>query len=215
MHLKRQKVPKSWPIPRKGTKYVVRPQFNIKKGAPILIFLRDVLKVAQNRKEVKKAIHNKYILVNDKLVRNEKNTVLLFDKITIIPSKKYYKLNLSEFGKFELKEIKESESHHKIAKIKNKKILRGKKTQLNLSDGRNFLSDIKCNMDDSVIFDFKEGKIEKCLPLKEKVNVIVVAGKHAGKRGVINKMESKRKMAELDVGKRKINVLIKQIMVIE
>ena len=53
MHLKRQNTPKSWPIHRKGTKYIVRPQFNPRKGVPILILLRDMLKVAKNRKEVK------------------------------------------------------------------------------------------------------------------------------------------------------------------
>ena len=215
MHLKRQKVPKSWPIHRKGTKYVVRPKFNIKEGIPILVFLRDVLKVAQNKKEVKKAIHNKYILLNRKIVRNEKNSILLFDKIAILPSKKYYELNLSRFGKFVPEEIKESETHYKITKIIDKKILKGKKIQLNLSDGMNSISDIKCKINDSVIFDLKERKIKKCLALEEKVNVIVVAGKHTGKRGIINKIKSERKMVELDIDKKKINVLIKQIMVIE
>ena len=62
MHLKRQKVPKSWPITRKGTKYLVRPNSDIHSGIPILIILRDMLKIAQNRREVKRAIHEKNIL---------------------------------------------------------------------------------------------------------------------------------------------------------
>ena len=57
MHLKRQKIPKNWPIKRKGTKYLVRPNSNLTKGIPILIILRDMLKVAQNRREVKRIIH--------------------------------------------------------------------------------------------------------------------------------------------------------------
>ncbi len=215
MHLKRQKIPKIWPLARKGTKYVVRANFNLKEGIPILVALRDMIKIAQNRKEVKRALHNKHILLNNKVVRNEKNSLTLFDKLTISPLKKHYKLNLSKFGKFEFEEIKESEVYHKISKIVDKKILKGKKIQLNLSGGRNFLSDIKCNVNDSVTVDFKQGKIIKCLPLAQKAKVIVFAGKHTGVRGIINKIKTERKMAELEANKKKINVLIKQIIVIE
>jgi small subunit ribosomal protein S4e len=112
-------------------------------------------------------------------------------------------------------EVKENETNQKIAKIINKKILKGKKVQINLSDGRNFISDLKCNVGDSVSISFKDKKIEKCWPLKEGANVIVFAGKHAGKRGEILKLKKERKMASLDTKKEKINVLIKQIMVTE
>ncbi len=215
MHLKRQKIPKNWPIPRKGTKYVVKPNFNQEKGIPMLIVLRDILKVAQNRKEVKKAIHSKNILLNGKILKNEKNSALLFDTITIVPSKKYYKIKLGKNKKFVVDEIKEKESHEKISKIINKKTLKGKKTQLNLSDGRNFVTDLKCNVDDSVLINLKNRKIEKCFPLKEKVKASIFGGKHAGEEGVINKILTERKMAEVTVNKNIVNVLIKQLIVIE
>ena len=57
MHLKRQKIPKKWPVPRKGTTYVVKPSFNLKHGIPILVILRDILGLAQNKKEVKLEFH--------------------------------------------------------------------------------------------------------------------------------------------------------------
>jgi len=215
MHLKRQKVPKKWPINRKGTKYVIRPNQNLKDGIPILVFLRDMIKIAQNRKEVKKAIHEKNILINGRPVRNEKNSVVLFDKITIVPAKKNYKLNLSEFGKFYSEEIKEEKSYYKIAKIKNKKVLKGKKIQINLSDGRNYFCEIDCKINDSVIIDFKNKKVTKCLPLKENEKVIIFAGKHSGKRGKIIKIKNERKMAEIETKEKKINVLLNQIMVVE
>jgi len=220
MHLKRQKVPRNWPIYRKGTKYVVRGNFNLDKSIPILIVLRDILQIAQNRKEVKRALHEKHVLLNNKIVKDEKNSALLFDTITIIPSKKYYRIEFSNKGKFDVKEIKENETNYKIAKVVDKKILKGKKIQLNLSDGRNFLSDIKCKVNDSVLTNFKDKKIEKCLPFKEKAKVIIFSGKHSGKIGVINKIKTERKMAGLSVKKdskekEEINVLIKQLMVIE
>jgi len=214
-HLKRHKIPKNWPVARKGNTYVVRPKFGLNKGIPILVLLRDLLKVAKNRKEVKRAIHEKNILVNTIPVRDERNSVQLFDKISLVPSKKNYKLNLAHNGKFIVNEIKESEVNQKIAKIINKKVLKGKKMQINLSDGRNFISKIKCNVGDSVSIIFKDKKIDKCWPLKEGANVIVFAGKHAGKRGKISKLKTERKMAALDSKDGKINVLIKQMMVTE
>jgi len=215
MHLKRQKSPKNWPIYRKGTKYIVRPRSNIGKGLPLLVVLRDVLGIAQNRKEVKKALYEKQILVNNKVARDEKNNVLLLDTISILPMKKHYRLVLSDKGKFEVREIKEIGVNQKIAKVVNKRILKGKKIQLNLSDGRNFISDIKCNINDSVKINLKEKKIEGCLGLKEKAEVIVFAGKHSGGMGVIKKINKEKKMAELDINKKIVNTLISQFMVIE
>ncbi len=214
-HLKRRKTPKTWPVPKKGTKYIVRPNFGLNKGLPILIILRDILKIAQNKKEVKRAIQKRNILLNNNLIKSEKDVVQLFDKITLIPSKKYFQLTLDDHGKFCVEEIKKGDVDKKISKISNKKTLKKKKTQINLSDGRNYINDIKCNVNDSVIIDLKNKKITKCLPLKEKANVLVINGKHSGKRGKIERIIDEMKMAELKIGGEKINVLIKQIMVIE
>ena len=216
MHLKRQEVPKSWPVYRKGTKYVVRPDSNLEAGMPLLVILRDVLKIVQNRKEARRAVFLKQILVNNKIPRDEKSPVLLFDTISLIPAKKNYRLDLSEKGKFKLREINESEVNRKPAKVVNKKILKGKRIQLNLQDGRNFLSDMKCEINDSVLVNFREKKIEKCLPLKEDSKAMVFAGKHSGKRGNIKTLDREKKIVELETDdKEKINVLLEQIIVTE
>lgn len=215
MHLKRHKSPKNWPIYRKGTKYIVRSLSNLEKSVPILIILRDMLGFVQNRKEAKSVIHKKNILLNNKPVSDEKNAVSLFDVIEIVPMKKNYRLELSEKGKIMVKEIDKKEAQKKVSKISNKTILKGKKVQLNLLDGRNFISDIKCKTGDSVLIDLDKNKIEKHLPLKEKVNAFVFAGKHAGKRGKINQLDMEKKMAEIDYKGSKVNVLIKQIIIVE
>jgi len=244
-HLKRQNIPKNWPIARKGNTFAVKPLS--KKGIPLLIVLRDLLKIAQTREEVKTAIQKKHLLINNRVVKDEKIGMALFDTLSILPSKIYYRLELSEKGKFELNEIKEDESNKKIAKIINKKMIIGKKIQLNLDDGENFLVEPKfsCMTNDSVVINFKDKKIEKCLPLKEKSKVIIFSGKHSGKTGQIEKIilektqnlkakthpkeghkgdfsinpsESQtkgRKMAIIDSKNEKINVLIQQILVTE
>jgi small subunit ribosomal protein S4e len=214
-HLKRHKVPKNWPVPRKGTTFVVRPNANLEGGLPILIVLRDVLEIAETKREVKKAINSKKILINGKIPKSERNSVSLFDTIRIVPSNKNYKISLKNNGKFDVEEISEKESGKKISKIMDKKMLPGKKIQLNLSDGRNILYEKESKTNDSVIIDLASKKIEKILPLKEKSKVIVFAGKHAGKKGEIEKLDLKKKMALINTDQDGINVLIKQIMVIE
>src|SRR3990172_2674503 len=189
MHLKRQKVPKSWPTYRKGTKYVVRPRSAPGAGVPLLLVARDMLHVAQNRKEVKRAIFLKQILVNNSVPRDEKKAVLLFDTVSIVPAGKNYRLDLTEKGKFELIEIKAAEANKKAAKIVNKKVLKGKNTQLNFNDGRNLISDLNCRVNDSVLLNFKEKGAEKCLPLENGASIVVFSGKHAGKRGEIKEVD--------------------------
>jgi small subunit ribosomal protein S4e len=210
-HLKRQAVPKEWPIARKGTTFVVKSS---SKGVPVLVVLRDMLRIAQNRKEVKKAIHMKHLIISNKVVNDEKKCLELFDILTIIPSKKNYKLILSEKGKYDLEEISEKETKEKIAKIIDKKSLKNKKVQLNLWDGRNYITDIKCEVNDSVIIDLEKNKISKCIPLKEKTKVLVIGGKHAGLSGVIETLKPELKMVEIKTNTSKFNVLIKQLMVV-
>ena len=57
-HLKRQNIPKNWPVPKKGSTFIVRAS---SKGIPVLVLLRDVLKIARTRKEIKRAIFEKNI----------------------------------------------------------------------------------------------------------------------------------------------------------
>jgi small subunit ribosomal protein S4e len=214
-HLAREGASKKWPIERKGTTYVVKPRENTEEGVPFLIVLREMTKLAQNRREAQRIIHSKQVLGNGKPIKDDKNNMLLFDTLNIIPLKKCYRLELSENGKFYLDEINESESEKKIAKVIGKKVLKGKKTQLNLSDGRNFLSDIKCDMNDSVLINLKDGKLEKCIPMKEKTNVVVFSGKHIGKKGEVIQLNLKEKIAKIKVKDKEINILINQLIAIE
>ena len=113
-HLKRQEAPLNWPIARKGTTFVVK---NNSKGIPVLVILRDLMKIAKDRKEVKKAINKKDLIISGKPVNDEKKSLELFDVLTIIPSKKSYRLILSQKGKYDIEEVSEKDSKIKISKI--------------------------------------------------------------------------------------------------
>ena len=197
-HLKRQNIPKNWPIARKGNTFAVKPLS--KKGIPLLIVLRDLLKIAQTREEVKTAIQKKHLLINNRVVKDEKIGMALFDTLSILPSKIYYRLELSEKGKFELNKIKEDESNKKIAKILPLK----EKSKVIIFSGKH---------------SGKTGQIEKII-LEKTQNLKAKTHPKEGHKGdfSINPSESQtkgRKMAIIDSKNEKINVLIQQILVTE
>lgn len=204
MHLKRNDMPKSWPLARKGTTYVVRPM-NMKIGVPVLIALRDMLEVAENRKEAEQIINNGKVQLNNKKVQSVKLAVGLFDNLKL--DNKNYKLVLKN-RKFKLEE---SHDENKIIKVIGKKMLKGKKLQINLNDGRNFITKEKVNTGDSVLLNTKENKIEKILELKEHANVMFISGKHIGEYGKIEKIEGSRIIVKAE---EKINSNIENLMVV-
>ncbi len=206
MHVKRQSIPKSWPIPRKGTKYIVVASHDKKNGIPLLILLRDVLEVARNKKEVKKILNSRIVSVNGKTVKKENFSALPFDVIKI--GEKNYELTFSDKRKFMLKETERKE---RILKVINKKILKNKKTQLNLIFGKNIVSEEKVGVGDSVVLI--DGKISKILPLSEGREAVVFSGKYSGRQGKLEKIENR--IATLSHKNEKINVPIKNIMVVK
>ncbi|MCA9487662.1 MAG: KOW motif-containing protein [Nanoarchaeota archaeon] len=211
-HSKINATPKTWPIPRKGKTFIVNPKST---GIPLIVIMRDILNLVGTRKELKRIIHEKNITVSGKEVYDEKKNIELFDTISLKPLKKSYRLTFDEKGKYSLEEIKDSDALSKISKIVNKKTLKKKKSQINLFDGRNYLTDQKVSVNDSVLIDLKGHSIKKVLPFKEKANVLVIGGKHTGKIGTVEKINNELKMAEIKTKQGKFNVLIKQLMVTE
>lgn len=207
MHLKRKASPKIWPVHKKGTKYIVVPN---EKGLPLLVAIRDMLKVAQDKKEAKKIIHESQVHVNGNVVKDEKYALKLFDVLKL--QNKNYRLTFLN-KKYSLHEIPEKESKTKIVKIIGKKIMRGKKMQANLSDGRNYILTKECKTGDSALVNLAEKKIEHFIPLKEKSKVFVSSGKHIGKTGTVEKIHNN--LAEIKTDSEKINVNLESLIALE
>ena len=151
------------------------------KGISLLFILRDILKIARTRKEAKYMTLNGLVKVNEVQRRNENFPVQVFDVVNLEAAKKNYRLEIVN-RKYSLKEISNKEAETKIIKIEGKKILKNKKTQMNLADGQNIITKEKFNVGDSIIFNNKKKTIEKVLPLKKGVTIEVISGKHAGKK---------------------------------
>ena len=67
---------------QKGTKYLIVPSHSKKSGIPLLIVMREVLKLVNTRKELKKILLENKVLVNNKPIREENYSLVLFDTLT-------------------------------------------------------------------------------------------------------------------------------------
>jgi len=191
MHLKRQSASKKLPIPRKGTAFIARALSNIDSSVPVVIAVRDILKLARTTREVKKMIDSKLLKINGRVVKDYRESLSIFN---ILEAGKNYVLTLLPTGKFTLQETKENE---RICKITNKKLLRGNKLQLNLHDGTNLISNEKFKVGDSLVLDFS-GKVKKHIKLEKGKDVIVIVGKYIGRKGKIHSLENNKASITLD-----------------
>jgi len=217
MHLKRKTIENFWPIPKKGTKYVAVPDHNQKESLPLIIVIRDMLKLVRNTKELKKLLYEKKVQVNHIIVHETNYPVSLFDVVILPEMKKNYRAILSKNKKLVLEEVNDKEAGTKVYKVINKKLLQKGNIQLNLMHGRNIVSKEKVNTGDSIIFDLKESKILKIIPVEKGRTAFVNKGKHAGTSGKINDIIERggKKIAKITSDSNKLNVWVKNIIVTE
>lgn len=209
-------MPKTWPISRKGTKYIAVTRHAKNRGISLLAILRDVLKLVKTRKEVKHFILNGEVKVNNKIRKDELFPVQVFDVVSLEKIKKNYRLNIVN-KKFKLEEVSGKDSGKKIVKISGKKNLDKGVVQMNLEDGQNFITKTSFNVGDSVLLNTTENKIEKVLPLKEKAKVEIISGKHAGEKGTLRSIETlaKSNSYHIKLKDKEVGLPLKTLLVIE
>ena len=154
MHQKRSKIPRAWPVARKGTKYLAIASHAKTKAIPLLFILRDILKIAKTREEARHFVLNGDVKINNKIRKDETFPVQVFDVVNLEKIKKNYRLVFVN-KKFSLKEISDKEAEKKIVKISGGKILGKNKVQMNLVDGINFIVKEKFNVNDSAVVNTK------------------------------------------------------------
>lgn len=208
--------PRTWITKRKGTKYLTRPYPGKLRdlSMPLNLVIRDLLKIVDLRKEVKIMLHQKDILVDGKLINTEKFPVGIFDIVSLPKIKKNYQIFINEKKRFDAREIKESEIANKPYKVIGKTTLKNGKSQLNLFNGRNVLSeDGKIKVNDSVIIDLKSGKIKDHLPIKSGSKAYIIGGTHLGNNGVIEKVSGHN--VKIKLGDSSFELQMKNIYVVK
>ena len=210
MYVKRNTINKSYPIPRKGTKYIAVPTHEKRTAIPLVVVVRDILKFVKNKKELQTLINEKKVYVNGKIIRNTNYGINLFDSIEFPSIKKYYRMVLRK-NKMDMEEINEKDSLNRVYKVINKKQLKNKKIQINLNNGKNIISSEKIKVGNFITLNHSDNKIEKIISLEKGSKVIVIKGKYKGVVGTIKGI-TKENFAEIKTeDNQNINVEFKNL----
>lgn len=223
-HLKRISSPKTWIIDRKYKTFITKPKpgaHSQDRGLPLGNILRDILKLSGTMGEIKKILNNNSILVDGKRRKDHRHIVGLFDVLTVELLKKSYRLLLDKKGRIVLKEIASPESNLKPCQVIGKKMLPKNKTQFNLYDGKNIISNVKAEVGDTLLLALMPTlEIKEVLKLQPGALIFLTKGKHSGDLGTLKEIKGNEVIyvkdgVEISTAKKYLFVLGKEKLVIK
>jgi small subunit ribosomal protein S4e len=154
---------------------------------PLVVIIRDLLKIVDNAREAKRVLNEGKVLVDGRVQKDFKLPVGIFDVISVPLLDQQYRMLKDEKGMFYLS-LLESGATKKLARIENKTVIKGKKQQLNLSDGSNKLAEGEFKVGDSLVLSIPEKNVEDRIEFKVGNLAMVVGGKHSGQTGKIKEI---------------------------
>ncbi len=202
-HLKRKPAPKMWPIHRKEAVWTVKPKpgpHSLSSSLPLGLIVRDILKFAKTGKESKNIISQEKITIDRKVRRDEHFLVGLMDVISILDTKKSYRVLPSRKGLF-LHPIKSGEDAFKLCRIEDKTTAKGGHVQLDLHDGTSYLlpeKDVYQTLD-VLKLSIPDRELLGHTKLTTGAPAIVTRGKNIGKYGKITTIEKKPNQKRRDL----------------
>ncbi|MBW3019205.1 30S ribosomal protein S4e [Candidatus Woesearchaeota archaeon] len=193
-HLKNYVVPKSWTLEKKKNVFSIRPQPGAHLSnfsVPVAHMLRT-LDLAGTVREIKYIMNSKAIIIDGEPVKNYRKPVGFMDCISIPALKRNFRVLLNEKGKLTYLEVPDSEIGKKLSRVEGRRTVKGGKIQLNLSDGRNVLSNVECKVGDSVLIAVPVQNITNVFPLEKGATIMLVNGKHTGMIGIVEDIKDNR-----------------------
>ena len=194
-----KKLTVTWAGKKKTNTYITVPRgaHPQDKCIPLVVVLRDLLKIADNSREARSVITSGKIIVDGNVCRDMKRGIGLFDVIEIPDLKKAYRMIIR--GKPRLIEIPVEEAKKKLCRVTGKTVLKKGKLQLNLHDGKNIITDVKdYSVNDSVLLSLPDQKISENVKFGPGCLVMINNGSVVKLKNVIRGLH--RKMV-LDDGK--------------
>ena len=194
-HMKRLTMPRSWPLPRKSSVWIQKPNpcgHPLDLCMPMGVILRDVLGVAQNRREAKKILHSKLVKVDGAIETDIGRGVGLMDVLTV--GDVSYKCVLDTNGKLRYRTIPAKEASTKICRVMGKTTIKGAKTQVHLHDGRNLLFDEnpEYKTGDSLVISLPDQEVKSYHKFEEGSIAYLTGGNHIGELATVRGQDIKR-----------------------
>ncbi|UCE45908.1 MAG: 30S ribosomal protein S4e [Methanobacteriota archaeon] len=183
-HLKRMTAPRRWSVPRKVSKWVMKPRsgpHGKEEAMPLAMILRDVLKVCDNARESMFVIGGRGVAVDGRIVTDPKFPVGLMDVVTLLKTGESYRMLLDYKGRLQLVKIDDKDKGWKLARIDGKNVVREGKVQLNLHDGRCLLlPKDQYRTGDVLKIEVPSQRIVKALKLDKGSLALLTGGSHPG-----------------------------------
>jgi small subunit ribosomal protein S4e len=192
-HLKRLAAPRTYRLHRKEKTWTIKAQpgpHATEQSLPLGLIARDYLGLCDTYKEVKRIIAHGEILVDGAIRKNHKFPCGLMDVISVPKMQKNYRIMYDQNGKLALVPIEGADAHWKLCLIKNKTIIKGKKIQLNLHDGRNMIVDKdEYKTGDVLKISFKDSKVTEVFKFEKGTVSLIIGGSHIGQLANIKDIE--------------------------
>jgi len=210
--LKRKPAPRFWPIHRKELPWILKPSsgsHSLQSCLPLTLVLRDILGVAQTRREAKMILSEGKVLVDGKIRQKDDFPVGLMDVISMPAADKYYRVMPSHKG-LVLNPISKEEADFKLLRVEDKTTVNNG-VQIALHDGSNMLvkvadpknrTEVTYETFDILKVNYADKQVASTLKTKEGNLAVITGGKNIGKSGKIveiEKTEAKKRRQALVV----------------
>ncbi len=194
--MKRIALPKSVKISdKKDNVWAVNPVAGPhpkKYCTPLLMLLRDVLKVARTAREARRILASRLVQV-DGVVRTDPDfPVGLMDVVSFPTLGKYYRLIVDWKGRIAPAEVEKDGASQKLVKVVKKHTSKGGKFNITFHDGRNMVSDNNVRVGDSVLIELPKAKLKKHLKLEKGSRCLIMEGKHVGSIVDLKEIEARK-----------------------
>ena len=194
-HMKRLTMPRSWPLTRKTDIWVQKPNpggHSDEMCMPLGIILRDVLGLAHSKREAKRMVSTRQVLVDGRIETDVGRGVGIMDVLTV--GDDHYRCLLDENGKLRYRSIPAKDSSSKLCRVMGKTTIRGGKTQVHLHDGRNITVDEanKYNSGDTLVVSLPDQEVSSHLAFSEGVLAYLTGGSHIGSTAKVISKDVKR-----------------------
>ncbi len=194
-HMKRLTMPRSWPLPRKTTIWVQKPDpcgHPLEFCMPLGIILRDVLGVCKTRREAKRIVQDRKVMVDGLIATSIGRGVGLMDVLTV--GEHNYRCVLDLKGRLQYRAISTDAALSKPCRISGKTTISGGRIQINLHDGRNIIADDASGYStgDTLVLSVPSQDIVAHHPRKEGCAIYLIGGSHVGDLSTLTSYNVKR-----------------------
>ncbi len=141
-HIKRLAQPRRWTIPKKVATFAPKPRAGphaADDSLPLVVAIRDVLKLASRSREVNAMISGGGVLIDGTPCRDPRRGLGFMDVLSFPEEGAHYRVLYDTHGRIILVSTPDDQAGWKLARIEDKRAVKKGRTQLNLHDGRNIL----------------------------------------------------------------------------